>query len=314
MSPLPTLDPLLIKSAILLLPVAGAGIALLIKPPTYFQAVGLMLAVLLNIPYLLLLNILAEKMGWWTYLPSQNTYFNIPIEVLLGWSFFWGALLPYTCRAGNIFIPVLIALIIDIWCMPQLTSVFTLGRYWLLGEITVITLCLVPSLIIFRLTASRKLVLCRALLQSYIWGGWVVFFLPSIALTIEHKSIFDIFFMPKPQIIVFLISMGISMCIGYLALFEFALRGKGTPIPFDPPVKLVATGIYSIVANPLQISTLLMLLCITITYQSRAMLIPVTCLVLYCEWFVRWHHSVDIEKRFGTQWHSYKQQVNNWIP
>src|SRR6266478_1600623 len=34
------------------------------------------------------------------------------------------------------------------------------------------------------------------------------------------------------------------------AFWGFALRGKGTPAPFDPPTKLVVEGPYRVVRNP----------------------------------------------------------------
>ena len=41
---------------------------------------------------------------------------------------------------------------------------------------------------------------------------------------------------------------------GISAAFEFAERGGGTPIPFDPPRRLVTSGIYRYCANPMQVS------------------------------------------------------------
>ncbi|MBT6205479.1 MAG: hypothetical protein HOI34_17535 [Rhodospirillaceae bacterium] len=38
-----------------------------------------------------------------------------------------------------------------------------------------------------------------------------------------------------------------------VALGEFAVRGNGTGFPFDPPEKLVTTGVYALVSNPMQL-------------------------------------------------------------
>ena len=70
---------------------------MLIDKPRYFNGVGIMLGVLLNIPYLFLLNILAEYNSWWNFATTENSFYNIPVELVLGWAFFWGALL-----SGNI--------------------------------------------------------------------------------------------------------------------------------------------------------------------------------------------------------------------
>ncbi len=308
------LDPVLLKSVILLFPVIAAGIAFIIERPGYYQRVGLLLALLFTIPYLFLLNILAEFAGWWIYHDSANTWHGIPVEVILGWSVFWGILLPWICRTISVYFTIAIALALDLWLMPEMPGLFVLGESWLIGEFIGLLLILLPSLVIFKLTTNRQQVLTRALIQSVIWGGWTVFLIPEIALQLEGKSLFDLFNMNAGRVMLFLAGMSVSMLIGYSALYEFAMTGKGTPIPFDPPKRLVTSGIYSVVANPLQISTLLMMTCIMLTYQGYIMLLPIISLILYSEIFVRWHHSIDIEKRFDSAWIEYRRNVRNWIP
>jgi len=232
----------------------------------------------------------------------------------LGWAFFWGAFLPYLFKHLPLVVPLILAVLLDMWLMPQMNGLFTLGENWLIGEAVMIIACLIPSLLIFKLTMERRHVLIRALIQSYIWGGWVVFFIPAIVLHFEGKDVFSIFNWPPEWIIVFISGMAVSMVIGYAGLWEFATKGNGTPIPFDPPQRLVKTGIYAYVANPLQVSTLLIFICITLAYQSWLMIGPMIAHIIYCEIFVRWHHSIDIEERFGDEWFGYKNSVNNWWP
>src|SRR5256884_6316064 len=47
---------------------------------------------------------------------------------------------------------------------------------------------------------------------------------------------------------------GLAWC-----LRDFALVGRGTPAPFDPPQQLVATGLYRWVRNPMYLSALSLL-------------------------------------------------------
>ncbi len=296
------------------MPVIGIGIAFVIRRPTYFELVGLMLGLLLSIPYILLMNFLAEYMGWWSYPSSENSYTNIPLEIIIGWSIFWGVFLPYVFSSLNIIFPIAVALMIDIFCMPLLEPIFSLGENWLVGEAVLIISCLFPSLLIYQLTANRQQVLARALIQSYIWGGWIVFLIPSIVLYINDKNIFNFFHMSLLHTSISLLGLGFSMVPGYLALIEFASKGRGTPIPFDPPQKLVTTGIYSYVANPLQVSTMMIFISIMFAYKSWMMLFPIFVVFVYSELFVRWHHTVDIEKRFGDEWFEYRKNVKNWVP
>ncbi len=307
-------NPDVLNAVILLAPMIVLGALLFVRPAKYFERVGMMLGFLLCVPMILLMNVLAEYLGWWKYAATANSYYNIPIEVILGWACFWGALLPYLFKQNKVLVAFFVALMIDLIYMPYMTGLFVLGEYWLIGEIAVLVTCLLPSLIIYQLTATRKKVLLRGGIQSYIWGTWIVFLIPSLILTYEHKSIFDIFSMNALRVLIFLIGMGSSMLIGYLAVVQLAKVGLGTPIPFDSAQKLVRTGIYQHVANPLQISTALMFICMALLYKSWMMLCPLIALILYTEIFVRWHHSVDIEQRFGEAWFEYRKQVRNWLP
>ncbi|PYT52927.1 MAG: isoprenylcysteine carboxylmethyltransferase family protein, partial [Acidobacteria bacterium] len=47
-----------------------------------------------------------------------------------------------------------------------------------------------------------------------------------------------------------LIAAGIALYFA-CAFWGFALRGKGTPLPIDPPKKLVVEGTYGLVRNPM---------------------------------------------------------------
>lgn len=304
----------MLKALILLLPVASLIFLLALKLPKFNQAVAILLGVLWNIPYLILGNILAIKMGWWTYAQSSHHFYTIPIELLIGWAVLWGALLPYALQKLHWIFPIAFALLIDLYLMPELKTLFSLGENWLIGETVLICTCLIPSLIIHRIYSPKRVVGLRALAQSFIWGGWIVFLIPAAILHYEGKEIFDILHLTGWKQTTFINAMAFSMFIGYAALHEFAKAGKGTPIPFDPPEYLVTTGPYAYLANPLQTSTLLMQLCLVIAMQSLWLLTMPLALVIYSEVFVKWHHKIDIEKRFGQDWKTYKQHVRDWIP
>jgi protein-S-isoprenylcysteine O-methyltransferase Ste14 len=63
---------------------------------------------------------------------------------------------------------------------------------------------------------------------------------------------------------------------GVSAVLEFAERGGGTPIPFDPPVRLVTSGVYRYVANPMQLSCTLVLLAWAVVLRNL-WLLPGRC-------------------------------------
>jgi protein-S-isoprenylcysteine O-methyltransferase Ste14 len=60
---------------------------------------------------------------------------------------------------------------------------------------------------------------------------------------------------------------GLGFALSFWCAMEFALRGRGTPAPFDPPRRLVITGLYRWVRNPIYVGMAIMLI-------GEALLLP----------------------------------------
>lgn len=198
--------------------------------------------------------------------------------------------------------------------MPALPGAVILGDRWLLGEAGAIGFCLIPGLVLARLTAREALVMVRAFLQAVCWGGLVLLLIPAILLEYRGESVFVYFEWPIWKMVALPVALMGPVLLGLSGVYEFAAKGCGTPIPFDPPRVLVTTGIYAYLANPLQVSTLLMFLVLAAFYQSLLLILPAASVVIFSEGFVRWHHGMDIVLRFGSDWARYRQHVPNWIP
>ncbi len=107
------------------------------------------------------------------------------------------------------------------------------------------------------------------------------------------------------------IALGIFFYIWCSSSFVF--YGKGTPIPFTPTKKLVVTGLYRFVRNPLYIAGSFVLAGEALLFQSLGIFIY--CLVM----FVIFNVHVLIEEtlladRFGATYEQYCKSVPRWIP
>jgi protein-S-isoprenylcysteine O-methyltransferase Ste14 len=105
-------------------------------------------------------------------------------------------------------------------------------------------------------------------------------------------------------------SVGLVLVVlgGALAIWcilTFALVGKGTPAPFDPPRKLVAAGPYRWVRNPMYIGAGTALAGAALFYQSAA-------LVAYM--FVVLFEEPTLERTFGARYADYRNAVPRWMP
>jgi len=94
----------------------------------------------------------------------------------------------------------------------------------------------------------------------------------------------------------------------------FLLVGKGTPWPFDPPKKLVISGPYRFVRNPMEGGFVLILL-------GEAVLFRSAMLILYALAGVALLHIRELlveepalRKRFGQPYEEYCKSVPLWIP
>ena len=79
------------RAAILLLPFLIAGTAILVAGPGKRLLAGVFIASLWNLTTLVLANLLALHIGWWTFNANGAPLLGLPFDVLLGWAVWWGA-------------------------------------------------------------------------------------------------------------------------------------------------------------------------------------------------------------------------------
>src|SRR5690348_3841596 len=67
-----------------------------------------------------------------------------------------------------------------------------------------------------------------------------------------------------------LMAAGVALYVA-TAFWGFALRGKGTPAPIDPPKKLVVEGPYRVVRNPMYWAVAFVMLGEALVFRSMAL-------------------------------------------
>ena len=102
--------------------------------------------------------------------------------------------------------------------------------------------------------------------------------------------------------------------IGLSANQMLCLQGGGTPIPLDPTKRLVRSGIYAYVSNPMQLSAALIWIILGIYLQSIWIVAAAGMAWVFVQGMVRWHHRHDLLKRFPNGWPEYKQNAPEWLP
>lgn len=111
--------------------------------------------------------------------------------------------------------------------------------------------------------------------------------------------------------------MVVGLAGGAMALwciFTFALVGKGTPAPFDPPRHLVVAGPYRFVRNPMYLGAGLALTGAAIFYGSLPLLGYVGLFLLATHAFVVLYEEPTLTRLFGQEYRNYQARVRRWLP
>lgn len=302
------------RAAVLLIPFLIAGATILLAAPAKRIVAGAFIASLWNLTTLTLANLVAVRMGWWTFNANGALLMGLPFDVLLGWSVWWGAALFLMFNGRHLPLAFIAALWIDLVAMPRLSPLVELGDSWLWGEALVLIACFLPGWLIASFTARDKHVGWRAAAQALVTGILMFVMLPAVILEHAGRSVWEAWQWPAWQQSALLNALLIPVVLGLAGSQEFAERGHGTPIPFDPPKRLVVTGPYAYVANPMQICIVWTLLVLGIAYQSVLLAAAAGMAVIYALGVVRWHHAIDLVPRFGEAWRTYRSHVGNWLP
>jgi protein-S-isoprenylcysteine O-methyltransferase Ste14 len=97
-------------------------------------------------------------------------------------------------------------------------------------------------------------------------------------------------------------------------VLTFALVGKGTPAPFDPPRRLVDRGPYRLVRNPMYVGAGLALLGAALFYQSMALVGYAGVFLIVTHLFVVFYEEPTLRQTFGNDYERYCRRVGRWWP
>ena len=155
--------------------------------------------------------------------------------------------------------------------------------------------------------ARRLFAVARAVLVMSLFGALWIYFVPrwfAGARAFEGQR-------PGGWIVV-----AIGLAIALPCVWEFAWRGFGTPAPFDPPRKLVVSGPYRFVRNPMYVGFGLVLLGEAIVFpnSTRVLLALIVILWLAVSLFIIGYEEPTLRRMFGEDYQAYCRAVRRWIP
>lgn len=96
--------------------------------------------------------------------------------------------------------------------------------------------------------------------------------------------------------------------------WDFAVAGRGTPFPLDPPLELVARHLYRYVRNPMYLGVLSVVVGAALFFESLRLLQYAAALAAGFHLFVVLYEEPALRRRFGDSYTRYAETVPRWIP
>ena len=172
-------------------------------------------------------------------------------------------------------------------------------------------LCLHSSL--FRASHSHSIAINGAKTLIQILCIWTV---ALVAIPYVLMESFGQLTMPAADFrlaISLILFVGCSL-LGLTSSFFMVRDGHGTPLPLDQTNRLVESGPYRFVRNPMAIAGIGQGLAIAILFQSLPILVYALLGAVVWHFVVRPIEERDMVQRFGQPYRDYQNRVRCWIP
>jgi protein-S-isoprenylcysteine O-methyltransferase Ste14 len=116
------------------------------------------------------------------------------------------------------------------------------------------------------------------------------------------------------RLIVSVTMIAVGFAVTAWSVFHF-LKVKGTPVPFNPPPKVVKTGPYRYVRNPMLTGVFLILFGLGFGVNSFSLVVFFAPLyVLINVWELKKIEEPELVRRLGDEYIEYRRQTPMFIP
>jgi protein-S-isoprenylcysteine O-methyltransferase Ste14 len=95
---------------------------------------------------------------------------------------------------------------------------------------------------------------------------------------------------------------------------RFVFVGRGTLVPAVPTERLVVSGFYRRMHNPMYTGLLVVLVGEAILFESRDLVLYIAAIWLVTHLFVCFYEEPTLTRRYGVEYLRFKKHVPRWIP
>lgn len=273
-----------------------------------------------------ILDGICVALGLWRYPAAGPTVLSVPLDLHLAWALLYGvgftlaAPLHGAARWRFALLVWAVTWTFDGLCLPAMPAICVVapGLTWLLADGLLLavllgtTLWLHGDILRARAGVDPPSPGPRTALYMAAFGSSTLLYLPALLLALVEIPTW-----PPRAGAPGLVTAGglavLAVSLGGWAVQSFAEAG-GTPLPFDPPRRLVITGPYAYLRNPMQVSGVLCALALWAAYGSWLLAVYAVDLILISELIFARHEEPQLLARFGDPYIRYRTAVHRWWP
>jgi protein-S-isoprenylcysteine O-methyltransferase Ste14 len=282
----------------------------------------------------LALDVPLAHLGFWRYREMPFTLWGVPPDLHLDWALIWGFGLVWGYRllrrrwrsieAAVLYLGTWCAgtVLFDALVYPHMLFLRPERRpEWWLADLLFLVAVLGLSLWVYHTAVyppvSERVRVWSARVRGALYLGSIAVFiygvLPAAVLALTQAG-------PVRPLLgledwrVLALFLAPPFLLGLWANREFADRGWGTALPMDPPLRLVTTGPYAYVRNPMQLSGLMLSALLVLYFPTWFMLAYVLDMAVGSTVLIALYEPPHLERSFGSDYERYRAHVRNWIP
>jgi protein-S-isoprenylcysteine O-methyltransferase Ste14 len=250
------------------------------------------------------------------YAFDNYLYQGVPIDLQISYACVWGTGLCLLWEtAWPLFRPLLFLSVValnviwDLWGMHTGYILAGPGKNWQMWNIGLQLFLPALTILFYRLVDENRALVLRSVVYALGYFAVFYFLIPSIILS---TSMGEVIF-PVAKWRTAFIALALVSIPGAWAAGQFAVSGRGTPLPLDPTSKLIISGPYAFVRNPMQISLIGVAVIWAAATGSLALWIYAGVLVVAIQ-LLRIHEEDELHRRFGNRYKQYAHRVWLWLP
>lgn len=307
-------DVVSLRPVLLMVPALVLVLSLGLKTqPTAVRA-GAFLAYVWQFQARLILNIVALQMGFWQFEVTGSLIYGVPVDIIIGQSLLFGPIVVLWGMSRHPVFMTMLAVTLDVFIITNVPALYSAGHDWILAVLVINLLAVIPSLLLGESTASNTKLRLRALMQAIGWICLLAWLFPSLVFENGFGSWSK--FLDR-SILLNLLYLSPLLAPGWIlgrALYEFTAKGEGTAFPYDPPKRLVTTGIYARISNPMQLGV-----CLFMGYWGYVLgsfhvsLSAIVAIMLFVVFKNVCNGSSAVGRR-EPFWALYNNEVPKWVP